>query len=351
MNLETLKSFFTQLFTSLDTEDSVAVLVILAITFLLGLIFGALSRGKKIRQLKKMVKERDNDLITVRAENGAFKEKLEIAEENLQKAQQEYETTNSLLGEMETDRNQVRMKWQESNNLVQQLKTEQATTSRDIDELNETILDLQLKNDQLKQQLIDQSNAIIASNDTSSTTTTTTSSTGADNDRMSHLEDKLEQLQSENISLRSDLIDIKGQSGVVSDNSLAAIKARLEQLELENDRLQADLTGLKSNTTSVSTITEPISLENRQASSRSALNAAFGTKLKRVNATDKDNLKLIDGIGPFIENKLNDIGIYSYEQIAQFDTDLIEHVTNAIQFFPGRIERDDWVGQARKLMS
>ena len=60
---------------------------------------------------------------------------------------------------------------------------------------------------------------------------------------------------------------------------------------------------------------------------------------------------MIDGIGPFIENKLNEIGIFTFEQIAQLDEELIDHITDAIQFFPGRIQRDDWVGQAKKLMS
>ena len=41
--------------------------------------------------------------------------------------------------------------------------------------------------------------------------------------------------------------------------------------------------------------------------------------------------------------------IYTFEQISQLDEELIETLTNAIEFFPGRIERDDWVGQADRL--
>ena len=58
----------------------------------------------------------------------------------------------------------------------------------------------------------------------------------------------------------------------------------------------------------------------------------------------------IKGIGPFIEGKLNEIGIYTFEQVSKFDKDFIELVTDAIQFFPGRIKRDNWVGQAKKLL-
>ena len=73
---------------------------------------------------------------------------------------------------------------------------------------------------------------------------------------------------------------------------------------------------------------------------------SFGT----ATEADKDDLKLISGVGPFIEKKLNGIGIYSFSQISKFKKQDIEDVTELIKFFPGRIERDDWVGQAKKFM-
>ncbi|WP_020530922.1 helix-hairpin-helix domain-containing protein [Flexithrix dorotheae] len=65
---------------------------------------------------------------------------------------------------------------------------------------------------------------------------------------------------------------------------------------------------------------------------------------------EKDDLKKILGIGAFIEKKLNNIGVYTYKQISEFDEELVERVTNAIEFFPGRIYRDNWIGQAKALM-
>jgi predicted flap endonuclease-1-like 5' DNA nuclease len=67
---------------------------------------------------------------------------------------------------------------------------------------------------------------------------------------------------------------------------------------------------------------------------------------------DKGNIQdltKINGIGPYIELKLNEIGIYNYEQISRFKEDDIRVLTELIDFFPGRIERDDWVGQAEEL--
>ena len=64
---------------------------------------------------------------------------------------------------------------------------------------------------------------------------------------------------------------------------------------------------------------------------------------------DKDDLKHISGIGPVIEKKLNAIGIFTFRQISEFTPDDINHVTSSIKFFPDRIGRDNWIGQAAAL--
>ncbi|QHI35042.1 50S ribosomal protein L21 [Kordia antarctica] len=68
-----------------------------------------------------------------------------------------------------------------------------------------------------------------------------------------------------------------------------------------------------------------------------------------ADASQKDDLKRIKGVGPFIEDKLNTIGIYTFDQISKFSTEDMQTVTELISFFPGRIERDDWKGQAAVL--
>jgi predicted flap endonuclease-1-like 5' DNA nuclease len=71
----------------------------------------------------------------------------------------------------------------------------------------------------------------------------------------------------------------------------------------------------------------------------------YGSELK------KDDLQRINGVGPFTEEKLNTIGIYTYEQISKFNKDDIEIVTELIKFFPDRIKNDKWMEQAKKLNS
>ncbi len=63
---------------------------------------------------------------------------------------------------------------------------------------------------------------------------------------------------------------------------------------------------------------------------------------------DPDDLKRISGIGPKIEAMLNDLGIYHFSQIAEWGADEQAWVDSYLRF-KGRIERDDWIGQAQRL--
>ena len=63
-----------------------------------------------------------------------------------------------------------------------------------------------------------------------------------------------------------------------------------------------------------------------------------------------DDLQRIKGIGPVLEKDLNDIGVYNFSQIANFSQAEIDNVNTAFDF-PGRIERDEWIPQARKLQN
>jgi len=74
-------------------------------------------------------------------------------------------------------------------------------------------------------------------------------------------------------------------------------------------------------------------------------------RIGRADAAHKDNLQDIKGIGPFIEAKLNALGIYTFKQIANFTEEDDDLVNEAIEFFPGRVKRDDWKGQAKGFVS
>ncbi len=159
---------------------------------------------------------------------------------------------------------------------------------------------------------------------------------------------------------------------VKSVAEIKELKAKLAEVEANANRhvrtisgLEADLAECKASKGNASaaagagivagaagTSDRKMSKEEKAALATKAkdnVKAAMGSKIKTASAGDKDDLKLISGVGPAIEKKLNGLGIYTFEQVSQFDADLVQQVNDAIEFFPGRIQRDDWVGQAGKL--
>ena len=61
---------------------------------------------------------------------------------------------------------------------------------------------------------------------------------------------------------------------------------------------------------------------------------------------EPDDLKKIGGVGPKLEGTLNELGIYHFWQIAEFTPDNVAWVDGYLSF-KGRIDRDDWIGQAK----
>ena len=78
----------------------------------------------------------------------------------------------------------------------------------------------------------------------------------------------------------------------------------------------------------------------------SGLTRAFAAS---ATVTAVDDLQVIKGIGPFLAEKLNALGITTYRQIANMDARLEDQVNEAIEFFPGRVRRDEWARQAGEL--
>jgi predicted flap endonuclease-1-like 5' DNA nuclease len=64
-----------------------------------------------------------------------------------------------------------------------------------------------------------------------------------------------------------------------------------------------------------------------------------------------DDLKLIWGVGPKLEAMLNDLGIYRYAQIADWNEMNLRWVDQHLQVFRGRALRDRWIEQAKRLAS
>ena len=64
----------------------------------------------------------------------------------------------------------------------------------------------------------------------------------------------------------------------------------------------------------------------------------------------KDDLQQINGIGPFIEEKLNALGIFTFKQVSKITPELEEKINDSMEFFPGRVTREEWAKKAMKLV-
>ena len=111
---------------------------------------------------------------------------------------------------------------------------------------------------------------------------------------------------------------------------------------------------VSSITSSISVLAEkpaPMVAQSSEAAVLSRIASRAGelnfNRIGRAVASDADDLKDIVGVGPFLERKLHSLGIYTFRQISNFAKEDIDKVNEIIEFFPGRIERDNWVGQSK----
>jgi predicted flap endonuclease-1-like 5' DNA nuclease len=88
--------------------------------------------------------------------------------------------------------------------------------------------------------------------------------------------------------------------------------------------------------------------QNPEPGPEAAQRAAAQSKVMR--SAPLEDLKRIRGIGVLIEKKLNQLGVVAYEQIANWTAEDVDRVSQSLDF-KGRIERENWVEQARILAS
>lgn len=70
--------------------------------------------------------------------------------------------------------------------------------------------------------------------------------------------------------------------------------------------------------------------------------------LKGPRESGADDLKQIKGIGPKLEETLNALGVYHFDQIAAWTEADIAWIDEQLNF-KGRVEREDWIEQAKAL--
>ncbi|MBI1770031.1 MAG: hypothetical protein HY015_08520 [Bacteroidetes bacterium] len=135
--------------------------------------------------------------------------------------------------------------------------------------------------------------------------------------------------QQESLSSQAELQRLEAEAGT--------LRYRIRQLEFQNKENEESYAKLKHE------------LEILQSERKEKSTFSEHPFVRPVEPNEKDNLTAIKGIGPFIEKRLNMLGIYTFKQLSELTPELLDRVGNAIEFFPGRIERENWIGQARNF--
>lgn len=326
MDLQAIKDFFLRdLFAGYSQEDTIVFGVLTLLAFLLGFIISAIAGGRKRRKLKKELQELRHELNNTKAELAALQEQQELKTAALQKAELLADDLQKKVEILEAEKRQLHTDLYNANEEIEKLNASSQAYAGTIDDLNNQIIGLKTKSNEYTGEL------------------SASTGTAADQEAMMQIQN------THNATL----------------NRLVALEEKLNQLDVENEMLKADLDKMKSSTKLILSETAPtidveaedtpLVLETKSLAPSLTLAQQraldlVGTGIPAAAPDTKDDLTLLNGVGPFLEKKLNSIGIYSYEQIAALDENTIPVVTEAIEFFPGRIEKDDWVGQAHRLI-
>jgi predicted flap endonuclease-1-like 5' DNA nuclease len=344
--MDNLSNFLT----GLTTEESLFFLAFILGGFLLGILLGSLLRSAAIRRLKKDLAKKNEELIDLQGQHNELTQKYAQQESAFNALKAEKEELASKLAVVEEENNKLHKTVFQLNNEYDKLKSSSQVYESTIEDLNDQIIGLKSKIENMKVGATPAEEADTAA--TSKEEIVVPESPMVvdlsgeidrrQEERLNLLEEKLEHLIGENKLLRREM-------EVLKEDQLHFEPVPPVQLESDAETAQndpffpqdgADLnTGIRS--LPETSVTGAFSSRDRSLDSVVAR--------EEVADIAKDNLTLIEGIGPFIEQKLNDIGIYTYEQISQFQDADIEEVTEKIQFFEGRIEKDDWVNQAKSL--
>jgi len=137
----------------------------------------------------------------------------------------------------------------------------------------------------------------------------------------------------------------------IYEKRIKAVESDKHELNNRIVNLDADISNLKKSLGEKEIEIEQLTMEAKVlvhiAQHKHLLNyKSFGT----ATESEKNDLKMISGIGPVIEGRLNALDIYTFRQISKFTAQDIETINDAIIYFSGRIDRDEWVAQAKELV-
>lgn len=124
-------------------------------------------------------------------------------------------------------------------------------------------------------------------------------------------------------------------------------KERAGESEMKSETLRIKLDEVEKNFLDIEQQQKRTLKDARK--STNGLRKSNGKSAPKPGAEERDDLKEIVGIGKVFEHTLHELGIFTFRQIAAFDVNDIARVNRELKEFRGRMEQDDWIGQAKEL--
>jgi len=135
----------------------------------------------------------------------------------------------------------------------------------------------------------------------------------------------------------------KGTTSVTADTKKeASLASKISQAQVANKVGTKDVNASASNESTATTQNIDTASNNQTDKTDSP------ALLSEPRKEGKDNLSRIKGIGMKLEEELNRVGIYHFDQIAKWSEAHIDWADKVLGF-PGRAKRENWVEQAKTL--
>jgi len=268
-----------------------------------------------LASLKRQSAELQNEFVKsgdfYKAELAKAFEKRKVLEEKLENSKAEYESFSNLLQASRSEQESV-------NNMLGAAKTR----LNNLDALEQSVIELEAENAQLKH------DAAITrqENDVLKRDMAEQEELKVQNKELAQV---LKSMENSRKQYESDANRYREHAGR-SEKKSETLRIRLDEVEknfadIENEQKQA--------------------IANARKSAASQVNGS-----KKKVSQEKDDLQEIIGIGKVFEHTLHELGVYSFRQIAGFGVSDIARVNGELKEFKGRMEQDDWIGQAKDLL-
>lgn len=322
-------------FQGLESDASLFILIVAVVSFLMGILILWLLLGSRIRRLRRALKASDQELNKANEEIKGLKDRIQTLEDEAERLKYDLHESKVKADRLETERTQFYNESFQLKDSLEMSKNAQARLDEELEAKKIEIINLESTNEQLLKQIEFLEEQLEKDDAKTDDLAQMQSVFIATKQRLDALEDRLHSVEQENVLLKQSLYTQAPATQDVPNNGPLESSVLIDKTDnTVKPVLPSEIdTGLVEE--------EPeFSIQDEKP----GIN-------RKIDLTeyDKDNLTLIEGIGPFLEKKLNEVGIFSFAQLAALNEQDIVQLTRAIGHIPGRIEQDNWVGQAANL--